>query len=283
MKVRMFCDWDNDSTSLIERLRAQTPSMDADGNYRDTQFVDDNSYDTAVLFNFSRPQNLMTVRERNVCLLLEPPEIVDYSIQAPPHAEKIYSFAIDSFGLPAIGMGFATAPAGDYPKLLSKTGVSMITSDKVITPWQVKRRAVKDALLETDLPIDFYGRNLEGDDPRIKGTIPPFKKQDVLSRYAMSIDFENSGRSVVTDKFFDPVICDTVPITNSTGLSNLAPGSFGAVDFNQRVDQIVDKIATLIESDLRPYVDRLEAARESIFDGDLSLAKWINDRVKAMK
>lgn len=285
MRVRMFCDWDNDPESLRDRLIEQTDDFHG-YDYKNLNFVIDDSYTHAICFNFPTYE-LVSPAQNNVALILEPPELVKSMFSAQHKAKytnvrKIYSFAADVYE-EAFGIGFATVKDQEYPKLLEKPKkICMITSNKLMTPWHKKRQQVRDALLETDLEIDFYGRGLTGNDPRIKGEIPPMRKHEILSQYQLCIDFENSPHCAVTDKFFDPVLCNTMPVSNAAILHSLVDqDSFFYVNFDYSINDIIDDIADICE--FEPGFDNeiaLWQARKEIRSGSLSLAEWIYERVK---
>lgn len=282
--VRMFCDWDNDSEDLIRRLREQTDGFDGN-DYKGLHFVSDDSYTHAICFNFPT-QHLLSDPKNNVALLLEPPELVKTMFanqykKKYDNVRQIYSFAVDRYEQ-ALGMGFATVPHLQYPSLLSKPKkIAMIVSDKLMTPYHQKRHQIKNALLATDLPIDFYGRGLVGDDPRIKGEIPSMAKYSILSEYQMCIDFENSPYCVVTDKFFDPVLCNTMPITNASVLHSFVDmDSFFFTSFDLPTQEIVLEIEDIIDTEIHEGNElALNQAKMEIRSGDLCLAEWIYQRV----
>jgi len=285
-RVRMFCDWDNDSAGLIDRLKMQTDGF-AGHDYKGLNFVSDDSYTHAICFNFPT-YDLKTPADKNVALILEPPELVASMFSKErkmtfKNVREIFSFAADVY-TPAFGLGFATVPDMTYPELLSKSNrVCMIVSNKLMTPYHHKRQKIKDALLETDLPIDFYGRGLTGDDPRIMGEIPPMSKYAVLSRYQMCIDFENSPHCAVTDKFFDPVLCNTIPISNAAVLHSLIDqDSFHYINFDLPIKDIVENIGCIVNEWQVDQDDAnaLLATKKEIRSGSLCLAEWIFARVR---
>lgn len=286
-RVRMFCDWDNTSAQLIDRLAAQTSGMHGNslGGY---EFVDDDTYDHAVLFNY--PQvSLRSAPNMNIGLVLEPPEISSW--MHPEHmrqnamaqASRYFSFAKEKSIAWAPGLGFATVPH-DYPYSApseKKNKACMIVSNKLMTDYHVKRHQIFQTLLESDLPIDFYGRGMEiGSDPRIMGEIAPMAKAYVLSSYSFCIDFENSPHGALTDKFFDPIICGTVPITNATMLRRHGiKGSYELVDFKLVNSTIKDKIATILDKDITQYDGPVAKARSELMLGSQCLARWITSRL----
>lgn len=289
-RVRMFCDWDNDPLELIWRLRTQTKHFNHTQTerhtYKNVEFVTDDSYDFAVVFNYPI-EPLRTPASQNISLLLEPPEIISSLYPGRRDVEfdnisKMYSFCDDPPYLPAIGIGFATAPRAKYNSHIKKSRhLCMIVSNKVMTEYHAKRHEIKDALLATDIKMDFYGRGVHGNDPRIKGEIAPMAKHIILNQYAYCIDFENSPRSVVTDKFYDPIICNTVPVTNSLWLAENYHEAVEYIDFDRPTDEIVDKIRRIsfIRNKEKHYLTR---AKVDIIAGELCLARWIRKRVEEL-
>lgn len=289
-KVRMFCDWDNDPLSLIWRLRTQTRHFNHTQTerhfYKNVEFVTDDSYDFAVVFNYP-VEPLRTPASQNIALLLEPPEIISTLYPGRrgieyPQVSQIYSFCDDPDYEPAIGIGFATAPRARYIPYANKPKqLCMIVSNKVMTEYHVRRHEIKDALLASDIKMDFYGRDLRGSDPRIKGEIAPMQKHIVLNQYAFCIDFENSPFSVVTDKFYDPIICNTVPVTNTRWLADNFWSAVEYVNFDWPIDRIVDKINRISYSKNRDF-HRLTDAKNAVLSGELCLARWISKRVEEL-
>lgn len=279
-KVRMFCDWDNDSRELIERLKQQTIGFGGDDvpadQYNDILFVDNDNYDVAMVFNYTdRDFGVPTIS-----LILEPPEI--YHVRDNPPGVKTYSFCDDGHE-PAYGIGFATCSWDSYLNRNNCTdGVAMIVSNKMLTPWHHRRHEIKEALLRSGLPIDFYGRGMQpSSDSRIKGEIAPMRKADILTKYSMVIDFENSPRNALTDKFFDPVLCRTKPVSNCRWIYERYPDEVGFVDFDDELTSIVERIASLFDLP-RSTFGQCRKSYYDITQGSLCLAKWIEDRVKEL-
>lgn len=281
----MFCDWDNDSDDLLRRLKYQTEGFQGN-DYKGINFVSDNSYTHAVVFNFPT-QDLNSPPQNNIALLLEPPELIktmwkEQSKHKYTNVRQIFSFASDSYET-AYGMGFSTVPKLEYTPLMDKPPrMCMICSDKLLTPYHQKRRDIMKALLKTDFPIDFYGRGMSGSDPRIKGEIPGMKKYEVLDKYMICIDFENSPHSVVTDKFFDPVLCNTLPVSNAAVLHTMVDlDSFFFVSFDLPVGDIIDSIGEILEVPINEgHAEALLDAKREIMSGNMCLAEWIFRRMR---
>lgn len=286
-RVRMFCDWDNTSEELIDRLKAQTAGMHGN-SLAGYDFVADDNYDHAVLFNYPAA-SVHTEAKKNIGLVLEPPEISSWMHPEPVRnhakllASRYYSFAKEKGLNWAPGLGFATVPHNyQYSKPSDKSNKAcMIVSNKLMTDFHAKRQQVFHELLESDLPIDFYGRGMsQSDDPRVKGEIAPMAKAYILSSYSFCIDFENSPHGALTDKFFDPIICGTVPITNATMLRRHGiKGSYELVDFKLTNSNIKTKIASILENDITQYDGPVAKARSELMLGSWCLARWITNRL----
>jgi len=286
-RVRLFSDWE-DSETLARRLWSSSISYSSTTHqFGNTQFVWGDDYDVAVAFNFAVDE--VADPARTIGLVLEPQEILDVfpdyqhwaSFDTSPfHA--YYSFS----GLPgfitAYGIGF---PSVDVVQLnrTKRKHACMIVSNKTYTPYQEKRREVFAELLKTDLDIDFYGRGMDtsSGDPRLKGEIPPGGKAEILTQYEYVIDFENTGNAL-TDKFFDPIICGAVPITNSWTplVMELENEGFGFVNFEGLSAQqiVVDLTEELTLSGLSPCA----SIYHEVVSGRLCLAAWIDARVGEM-
>lgn len=298
----MFCDWDRDSVGLVQQLWQQTSGYDIQHSLtfspsegwmefplglsdRGVTFVGDDSYTHAVLFN-QPTVDLSCPKENVICLLLEPPEIMSYQ-----NLEGIRRFSFcDGHGVEtAYGLGFATVPVHSNFKMWAKArfedrshrnGMCMMVSDKLLTPYHFRRHEIRDAILATDLPIDFYGRNMaSSDDPRVKGEIPFGQKGEVFRNYQRVIDFENSPHGAVTDKFFDPILTYTVPVSNAGILHELAPGAFDFVDFSAPMPDILRMLEHLVEAPVDEYAEPVEKARNELLMGKLNLARWIVEKL----
>jgi hypothetical protein len=289
IRVGIFGDWDKTQGEMIYLLHDRTTKMHTGAVYKNLKFVDRN-YTHAVVFNY--PKEEIKCDPKNVVgLILEPPEILDAlypsrPIDDVPGVGRMFSFCDGTGYPPAYGMGFATAKPTDdilWPPFTEKHAC-MFVSNKVITPYHQKRQQIYQALLATDLPIDFYGRgmNIESD-PRCKGEVESYGKDKILRKYSLCIDFENSPHNVITDKFFDPVLSNAIPITNAKILHTLLPeGGFLYIDFEQSVEQIVQQINEYINMEDQAIDDQsygLKIAKKSLLDGDLNLTKWIYERI----
>jgi len=140
--------------------------------------------------------------------------------------------------------------------------MSIMISNYGPKPLYEHRVGLFRALLDTDLDIDFYGRNWNLNDSRYKGA--PYNKSDSLVDYQYSIGIENSSYNYyLTEKFFDLIVCNTVPIYY--GCSNVAeiypPKSFIEIDFSGPIEQTVEQIKDIYHND--DYDSRLPHVLEA--------------------
>jgi hypothetical protein len=289
-KVRLFGDWDKQGPELVGQLAMQTGYMNPPF-YKNIEFTWGEDYTHAVVFNFPA-QNINVPPENVIGLLLEPPEILNVMYPGKairgkyPQVSKYFSFAQQTgFGW-APFIGFGTVPDAGYPRQgdeFKSNRMCMIVSDKRITPYHAVRHQLFQTLLKTDMPIDFYGRGLKlSDDPRIKGEIPPMNKQSVLSRYEIVMDFENTKYGGLTDKYFDAIMCNCVPVTNcreihESDIFNIVGSPSEFISFEDPVDMMVDKIKAIYnDCDTYKKTRSIEIARMEILHGRMSIANWIH-------
>lgn len=286
-KVRLFSDWGDDSQRLAQRIWGSSVGHEP-YTFGDVEFVWGDDYEVAVAFNFA-VEEIAVPPSQTIGLVLEPQEILD----AFPGYQHWSSFDTSEFwgyfsfsGLPGFitsyGVGLPSVDVVQLNRTLRKNAC-MVVSNKTYTPFQEKRREVFAELLKTDLDIDFYGRGMDtsSGDPRLKGEIPPGGKAEVLTQYEYVIDFENTGNAL-TDKFFDPIICGAVPITNSWTplVMELENEGFGFVNFERSSAQqiVADLTEELTLSGLSPCA----SIYHEVVSGRLCLAAWIDARVGEM-
>lgn len=287
--VRLFGDWDKQGQDLIDQMCLNSNLVN-DNKIENIEFVADNSYTHAVVFNF--PGHEILVPPENVIgLLLEPPEIIKVMYghnrgpESYPKVGRYFSFAKHPGFEWAPFIGFATSPKADYNADVKRSRrMCMIISNKIMTPYHKIRHQVFKALLKTNLDIDFYGRGLRGQDSRIRGEIPPMNKQSILDKYDIVIDFENNAFAGVTDKYFDTIMCRAIPLTNCREIHEYSvfngspPSEY--VSFEESIDSIVDNILYVYNNlDRSTKIDSIELARNEILSGSMSLPKWILEKV----
>ena len=147
----------------------------------------------------------------------------------------------------------------EHPK---KKRMSIVISNYGPKPLYNERVSLFKALLETDLDIDFYGRNWNVNDPRYKGA--PYNKSDALRGYEYSIGVENCRQdNYLTEKFFDLTVCDTVPIYyGAPNVRDIYPEeSFIEIDYSGPIEKTVEQITDIYHND--DYSARLPHIKEA--------------------
>jgi len=140
--------------------------------------------------------------------------------------------------------------------------MSMVSSNYGHKYNYPKRHELFNALLKTDLDIDFYGRRWELSDPRYKGS--PYNKSEAIVDYQYSIAIENSSYdNYLTEKFFDLIVCNTVPLYyGAPNVSGIYPdNSFIALDFSGPIEKTVEQVIDIYNND--DYETRLPHVLEA--------------------
>jgi len=128
--------------------------------------------------------------------------------------------------------------------------MSIVITNTGPKPLYNERIGLFRALLDTDLDIDFYGRMWNLSDPRYKGA--PYNKSDALLNYEYSIGIENCRqKNYLTEKFFDLIACDTVPIYyGAPNVKDIYPEeSFIEMDFSGPIEKTVEQIKHVYHND----------------------------------
>lgn len=284
VNVGLYCGWEESFDSLMERMRRATPGLTDE--YKSLRFVPHTEPHEAALIYNAWDGPVHCAPGKTYVIIFEPTDILGpdhpwlFARTHPNVGANIYSFCAGTEHRLAMGLHLVQASLTDLVPHDYQRLCSMICSSKTITPYQRKRREVMEALLQTDLPIDFYGRDMEATgNPRVKGEIRGPLKDEALQPYKYVIDFENSPLDVITDKFIDPIFAGSVPITNSTGALQVFPeGSYEYVNFEQSVPMIVWCIRKILESG-KHYDGRTVVARESLTRGRLNICEWLHRRL----
>lgn len=97
-------------------------------------------------------------------------------------------------------------------------------------------------LLDSDIDFDMYGRDWQISDYRYKGYVE--NKLDAISRYEYTICLENSSiDGLITEKFIDAILCETIPIYNGHRSVDLYyPKCSEYIDFDSKFIENIKKI-----------------------------------------
>lgn len=291
MRVGLYCDWNEPFNDLIFRMALTAPSLNYQGEYKSLTFVKpEEPHDFALVFNASeevhcKPENTYVIIFEPIEILGENNPWLDPNTHPQGPQAHIFSFCGATQYPTAYGLHLAQASLvyDEYTPSRKARRCSMICSYKTYTPYHRKRREILSALKDTDLDIHFWGRGIEQDDPRVKGEITDYLKNQALWDYSYVIDFENSPHNVLTDKFIDPILSNAVPITNSTIAHRIFPrGSFRAIDFEMSVPDIVKRITDIITEGDVSYCDLPVSAARSLIKNHLNICEWMYGHIQAV-
>jgi hypothetical protein len=284
-RIKLFSDFGKHDF-LLSLLKRQ--SIGFVGNtYKHLNFVNDDSYEHAVCFNYPA-QILKTAPEKNHCFVMEPPEI--WALLEMKKLDQIGHYytpvkeCLQQLGVRGKKYPMAVLLHTLLPEVSLKTKkISMIVSAKTNTPFQQKRFRLLQALLRTNLDIDFYGRALPFKDKRIKGELPSLNKSSGLLNYVFSIACENTSHpDCISEKFYDCVVNDCIPISNAPGAVIKYQNSCIYLDFNKSIEelvQIITKVYNWDSKQIANYKTPLSFLKKQFIEGDLSLINKISDVV----
>lgn len=124
-----------------------------------------------------------------------------------------------------------------------------------------------DKILESNLNIDIYGRGLDLNDRRYKGSL--VDKYDGLMPYEFSITIENfREKNYLSEKFYDAINCKTVPVyfgcTNVNEIEN--PKGFISLKNLDDITPIEDIVNS--NYDYRDFAKKLEEIKIERLNND---------------
>lgn len=223
MKIKFLSNYDG-SENLLKRFKANYLIND-----NDLVFTIANDYDYAVVFN--RTDEPINPRTKVITVIQEPSwskahEYIDFLLHSdyvlvhdPELFEKTHNLHIggDVITSPSYMFYHDHVPHAFFDSaatIKKEKKLSMIVSylNKPTGNYR-KRMGLLNKILASDLDIDIYGKRLEIEDRRFKGSLE-YKFTGLLP-YEYSIAIENSNEwNYVTEKFVDCALCNTIPIYN---------------------------------------------------------------------
>jgi len=228
IRIRIFADWcDSKSASekFIECCRLLDDTVEEYG--RDYCFTNDDDYTHAMLLNKAMPK-LSIPKENVIGLACEPPVFLRLTKEFIEYAEKYIGkyYIGDTLG-GKLGEPFIEGNAylwfNTPPRVIpEKTKwMSIMISQKGFAPGHKYRHMLTQAILQTDLPIDIYGRgcvyykNIRDD--RIKGN---FEENEPYVDYEYHIAIENfQTPQYFSEKISNTLLCEATPVY--LGCSNI--------------------------------------------------------------
>jgi hypothetical protein len=145
-----------------------------------------------------------------------------------------------------------------------------------------KRQNLAIQLLNSDIDFDMYGFDWGViNDTRFKGWLP--NKLDGIKDYKYNLALENTSISAwITEKFIDPIMCNTIPIYNGhKDVELYYPNSYEYLEYD---DNSINRIREILNSN-KTYKDySIKEAREKYLLGEYNpfniVKKTIEDNEK---
>lgn len=211
MRIKIFSDY----CTSEESIRCILSSCFAEYiPFYGKEFVFSENYTHAIIFNKAMPE--LTIPKENVIgLAQEPIPFLQLNDEFIKYAQKYIGkyYVSDKGDLPEPfieGNSFicySRPIAVKYkPKLMS-----IMISQKMYAPGHVYRHKLTQRILQTDLPIDIWGRGCyHYKNDRIKGT---FKQFEPYIGYQYHIAIENfQTNCYFSEKLIHPLLLGTIPI-----------------------------------------------------------------------
>lgn len=251
--IRAICNWYSfqEQYKLVDDIRRQ---FVFDDNFTsEIKFTLGENYDFLLIFNSFDP-NLISIKNKKntIGFILEPPAIwFGYDKELGKHCEMVFTTANknyyennDNFITASSFMFYHLKGKGDFYRFNNnfqkEKKLSFVVSGKTGNPMYEFRRKLLEKILESDLECDIFGRGLNIDDKRFKGS--PDDKADALIPYEFSIVIENSiYDSYVSEKMFDCFLCNTIPIYygSHTAETLYVPDSFYRLPYTNDLDKLI--------------------------------------------
>ena len=218
IKIRIFTDFHkpNDKT---DNIYSKCTTDDPEYNVKYC-FTNENDYTHVLLINCAKPNISHIPKENVIGLAFEPlaymfklNNIAAYIDYAKQHIGKYYIG--DKHNLPhPFVEGYGYIPSWvNYSKKEKTHFASIMISDKLYAPGNKYRHILAKKILETNLPIDIYGRGCkyhQSSDKRIKGC---FERSEPYDQYYFHIAIENfQSNYYFSEKVLNPIYRNTIPI-----------------------------------------------------------------------
>ena len=229
-KIRLFAWW-TDSNSITNRFKQQFIGNRFDSP--DIEFVTDDQYDYAIVFGFTREQ-INTDKNHTIYYMQEPYWSDNWDRDANKKSSRVFVPDKSQYG------NHKEMISGPSKMLYGGHGDMhhefkwnwSVDSMLTINPPKIKNLCVVQAnnipnynknaiyanrcnlvngLKDTDLEIDIHGIYHDTEHPKSFGNC--WNKKVGLNDYRFSIAIENTIlNNFTTEKFYDCVLCDTVPV-----------------------------------------------------------------------
>jgi len=212
-----FCPSEN-CKDVYERL-CESILIENYGSDKDIYITNDDDYTHVIILNTAMP-NISHIPKKNVIgLAFEPIYFLGLTEQFVRYAEQYIGkyYIGDKINLPDPFVERFSHMWHNQPLkyLPEKTkSISMMVSEKNQQSGHKYRHDLINKILETDLPIDIYGRGCMYyeylNDNRVKGK---FNEREPYENYEFHICIENfETNHYFSEKIMDPLLCSTIPI-----------------------------------------------------------------------
>ena len=213
-----FCASEN-CKDIYERL-CESYLIENYGPDKKIYITNDNDYSHVIILNTAMPELNPNIPRNNVIgMAFEPPRFLNLTPQfieyAKRHIGKYFIGETEGLGQPFVerySHMWYNPPLKVKPE---KTKLmSIMVSEKFSESGHIYRHKLVNKILETDLPIDIYGRGCKFysflEDDRIKGE---FTEIEPYEKYRFHISIENLKTNYYfSEKIMNPLLTSTVPI-----------------------------------------------------------------------
>lgn len=220
-RIRIFSSF-GDSTKCKEIYERLCESSQIENYGPDKEFfiTNDEDYTHVLILNTAMPSIPSHIPKQNVIgLAFEPVVFLGLTQEFVNYAVKNIGkyFIGDTMGLPQpftehFSYMWHNPPPKSSP--IKTKLISMMVSEKASQEGHKYRHQLIQQILQSDLPIDIYGRGCQYykhlNDPRIKGE---FTEIEPYNDYHFHICIENcQSNHYFSEKIMNPLLADTVPI-----------------------------------------------------------------------
>jgi hypothetical protein len=238
--------------------------------------VNPDVHTVAIVFNNAKPDLLKFAKTNIIGISLEPLAFSNLSKDNVEYISKNYDTYILSnasdYQLPFLSnYQFIPSLKVDNFRMYDKTSlISIMVSEKQILEGHKYRYELVDAILQSGLPIDIFGRGADKfksrfpDDVRIKGE---FKSDELYGAYKFTIAVENNRElNYISEKYTNALAYNTVPIY--LGAPNLESifGPNAAIFLTGNIREDIDLLETICKNP-ENYGLNLNFARKQLLVG----------------
>lgn len=219
--IRIFSSFcpSEDCKGVYEKI-CEVFNMNNYGKDKNIYITNDEDYTHVIILNTAMPKIKQNIPKNNVIgFAFEPKQFLNLTSQFIEYAKKnigkYYIGYKTELGEPFIerySHMWYIEPLKSEP--IKNKIMSIMVSQKVSEKGHLYRHVLVNKILESNLPIDIYGRGCKfynyKKDSRVKGE---FKEYEPYINYKFHISIENCViKCYFTEKIMNPLLCNTTPI-----------------------------------------------------------------------